>query len=34
VTLSELALEMWFPADADTAAVVARMTAEDTEPAR
>jgi transcriptional regulator with XRE-family HTH domain len=28
VTLSELALEMWFPADAETAAVAARMTAE------
>jgi transcriptional regulator with XRE-family HTH domain len=30
VTLSELALEMWFPADADTAAVAARMTAAET----
>ncbi|WP_158929221.1 helix-turn-helix domain-containing protein [Acidisphaera sp. S103] len=29
VTLSELALEMWFPADAETAAVAARMQAED-----
>jgi MmyB-like transcription regulator ligand binding domain len=28
VTLSELALEMWFPADAETAVVVARMVAE------
>lgn len=28
VTLSELALEMWFPADAETASVVARMAAE------
>src|SRR5580704_195216 len=32
VTLSELALEMWFPADTETAAIAARMTAEqDTE---
>jgi transcriptional regulator with XRE-family HTH domain len=28
VTLSELALEMWFPADAETAAIAARMMAE------
>ena len=28
VTLSELALEMWFPEDAETAAIAAKMTAD------